>query len=76
MPDNRIKGIEAAQVNSIKHRRTVHPWHVQDNATCLAIGCTSRVYFDGQIYFSLCLACLQEKQLGPFRPRIPPVDYS
>lgn len=74
MNDDFLRGVEAARYNKQKqHPRS--PWTRPDNYRCLCPNCDSPVYHDGQIYWSLCLKHLEEKQLGPFFPRIHEEDY-
>lgn len=59
-------------VNHISQNRqetSQHPWHVPYSPQCICAGCQSKPYWDGKIYYSLCLGCLQKKELGPFKKR-------
>ena len=61
-----LKGLQAAVKNRTEHRVPPHDPRIMDNKICLISHCQSPVYHDGEIYWSLCLSCLQELQLGPF----------
>lgn len=50
-------------------RKRVHSWNKPYNRICLIKNCKTEVYWDGEIYYSLCLGCLETLQLGPFRPK-------
>ena len=59
-------GIEQAKANRPNYRHGAHPWHIPYNSRCLIKGCDTKVYHDGETYFSLCLQHLEELELGPF----------
>jgi hypothetical protein len=61
-----LKGIGGARVNSWRHRDSPHPHNRPYSHQCLRCQ-TTTPYFDGFIYWSLCLRCMQEAQCGPFR---------
>lgn len=58
-----------------KWRHSPHPWNKPYSRTCIAVDCDNPVYWDGEVFYSCCLACLEKKQLGPFRARLDPVGY-
>ncbi len=60
------KSTQAAQQNKISHRDRKHPWHLPYLKTCIIKNCRSKPYYDGETYFTCCLSCLREKELGPF----------
>ena len=60
------KSTKAAQQNKISHRDRVHPWHLPYLKTCIITDCRTKPYYDGSTYFTCCLSCLREKELGPF----------
>lgn len=43
------------------------------NSTCLKRGCSEPVYYDvkSKVWWSFCIYCLYEAELGPFFKRIP-----
>jgi len=53
-----------------------HPWERKYSPQCLKIGCKEKPYHDRKVYYSLCLSCLKNEELGPFRQRIIKEDYS
>ena len=61
-----LRGTKGAQQNKISHRDRVHPWHLPYLKTCIISDCRTKPYYDGSTYFTCCLSCLQEKELGPF----------
>lgn len=74
MPKDSLKGLKAAQKNRITNIRPKSDWRRPDNKICLISDCQSKVYSDGQVFYSLCLHCLQELELGPFFKRKPQVN--
>jgi hypothetical protein len=62
----RTDGIAQARANHPNYRHGAQPWHIPYNSRCLIKGCDTKVYHDGQTYFSLCLQHLEELELGPF----------
>jgi hypothetical protein len=60
------KSTQAAQQNKISHRDRKHPWHLPYLKTCIIKNCRTKPYYDGSTYFTCCLSCLREKELGPF----------
>ena len=64
--DNKLKGSGAARHNNIKHRDKAHPWHLPYLSTCIIKDCRTKPYYDGYTYFTCCLSCLRELELGPF----------
>lgn len=68
--DPRLKGVEDARKNTPKNRRPKHDWSRPWNHRCLIPDCNTPVYYDGKIYWSLCLLHLRELELGPFFKRI------
>ena len=64
--DNKLKGSGAARHNNIKHRDKAHPWHLPYLSTCIIKDCRTKPYYDGSTYFTCCLSCLRERELGPF----------
>ena len=74
--DIRLKGLYAAQRNKVTARRPKTDPRSIDNRTCLIPSCTTPVYWYGEVYWSLCLSCLEQKQLGPFRQRVAHVTDS
>ena len=52
-----------------KQQHTSHPHHLPYSPQCIKIGCRTKPYWDGKTYYSLCLKCLQEGKLGPFKER-------
>ena len=64
--DNSLKGSGSARQNNIKHRDRKHPWHLPYLNTCIIQNCRTKPYYDGSTYFTCCLSCLREKELGPF----------
>ena len=64
--DNNLKGSGSARQNNIKHRDRAHPWHLPYLNTCIIKNCRTKPYYDGFTYFTCCLSCLREKELGPF----------
>ena len=60
------KSTQAAQQNKISHRDRKHPWHLPYLKTCIIKNCRSKPYYDWETYFTCCLSCLREKELGPF----------
>lgn len=64
--DNNLKGSGSARQNNIKHRDRAHPWHLPYLSTCIIKNCRTKPYYDGFTYFTCCLSCLREKELGPF----------
>ena len=61
------KSTKAAQQNKISHRDRKYPcWHLPYLKTCIIKNCRSKPYYDGETYFTCCLSCLREKELGPF----------
>lgn len=73
MKPKNLRGLGGARSNVKRYQ--VHPWHIPYNRTCLRAGCDAPVYHDGEVYWSLCLSCLQDTQLGPFRPKTLPIEY-
>lgn len=65
-----LKGIGAAQKNSINHRHRRHAWSRPYNKTCIISECESPTFWDGEIHWTCCLHHLQQNQFGPFAPRI------
>ena len=61
-----LRGTGAAQQNKISHRDRVHPWHLPYLNTCIIKDCRTKPYYDGSTYFTCCLSCLRERELGPF----------
>lgn len=63
-------------VLSNRQRFSAHPHSQPYNSTCLRCH-KKKVFHDKQhnIYWSLCLGCLSETQLGPFRQRYHPFSY-
>lgn len=59
-----------------KRQHGYHPWERLYNSQCIKAGCNEKTYWDGKVYYSLCLSCLKEEELGPFRRRIHKEDYS
>ena len=64
--DNNLKGSGSARQNNIKYRDRAHPWHLPYLNTCIIQNCRTKPYYDGFTYFTCCLSCLREKELGPF----------
>ena len=60
------KSTQAAQQNKISRRDRKHPWHQPYLKTCVIKNCRTKPYYDGFTYFTCCLSCLREKELGPF----------
>ena len=60
------KSTKATQQNKISHRDRKHPWHLPYLKTCIIKNCRTKPYYDGETYFTCCLSCLREKELGPF----------
>ena len=60
------KSTSAAMTNGTKRKSRKHPWHVPYLKTCIIKDCRSKPYNDGSTYFTCCLSCLREKELGPF----------
>ena len=60
------KSTTAAMTNGTKRKSRKHPWHVPYLKTCIIKDCRSKPYYDGSTYFTCCLSCLREKELGPF----------
>ena len=60
------KSTKAVQQNKISHRDRVHPGNLPNLKTCIISDCRTKPYYDGSTYFTCCLSCLQEKELGPF----------
>lgn len=52
-----------------KKQDSPHPHHLPYTPQCLKIGCDQKPYWDGKIYYSLCLKCLEEGKLGPFKEK-------
>ncbi len=74
--DKSLTGVGGAILNR-QRANLRHPWNRPDNHRCLIKSCTSPVYHNGEIYWSLCLRCLEDLQLGPFRPKnLNKEDYS
>jgi hypothetical protein len=65
-PPRKTSGIEAARENNHRYREGPHPWDKPYNSRCLISHCDSPVYYDGKVYYSLCLKCLEDLRLGPF----------
>ena len=57
-----------------KQQHTSHPHHLPYSPQCIKIGCRTKPYWDGKTYYSLCLKCLEEEELGPFKKRHHKVD--
>lgn len=55
---------------------TQHDWTKPYSPECIKPGCREKPYWDGKVYYSLCLGCLEEQSLGPFRKRIHKEGYS
>lgn len=64
------------QISQNKRETSQHPYHVPYSPKCICAGCQSKPYWDGKIYYSLCLGCLQKKELGPFKKRHHKNNYS
>lgn len=52
-----------------------HPYHIPYSPICICVGCQGKPYWDGKIHYSLCLSCLQRKELGPFKARYHKDDH-
>ena len=61
-----LRGMRAAQQNNQRYSDTKHPWHIPYLKTCIIKDCREQPYYDGSIYYTCCVACLQQTQLGPF----------
>lgn len=59
-----------------RRQHVYHPWERSYSPQCVKIGCKEKPYWDGKVHYSLCLSCLKEEGLGPFRQRINKEDYS
>ena len=68
--EKNLKGIYGAIRNKPTARRPRTDPRTKDNHRCLAVECDQPVYWDGEIWYSLCLGCLKEMHLGPFRKRV------
>ena len=53
-------------MNDIRFRDVIHPWHLPYLNTCIIKDCRTKPYYDGSTYFTCCLSCLRELELGPF----------
>ena len=60
------KSTTAAMTNGSSRKSRKHPWHVPYLKTCIIKDCRTKPYYDGSTYFTCCLSCLREKELGPF----------
>ena len=60
------KSTAAAMTNGSSRKSRKHPWHVPYLKTCIITNCRTKPYHDGSTYFTCCLSCLREKELGPF----------
>ena len=63
---NNGKSTTAAMNNGTKRKSKRHPWHVPYLNTCIIKDCCTKPYYDGSTYFTCCLSCLRELELGPF----------
>ena len=63
----RLEGVQTAIRNNYNYSVTTHLHQFSYKKNCLM--CGENVYYDGSIYWSLCLRHLEETQVGPFRPR-------
>ena len=61
-----MRGTGGAIKNDIRFRDVHHPWHLLYLNTCIIKDCRTKPYYDGSTYFTCCLSCLREKELGPF----------
>ena len=64
-PTHLLMGIEAAQKNDTRRVGRVPRWDKPWRNHCLM--CTDAVYYDGRIYWTLCLEHLEETECGPFK---------
>ena len=60
------KSTTAAMTNGSSRKSRKHPWHLPYLKTCIITDCRTKPYYDGSTYFTCCLSCLREKELGPF----------
>ena len=60
------KSTTAAMTNGSSRKSRKHPWHVPYLKTCIIKDCRTKPYYDGSTYFTCCLSCLRELELGPF----------
>ena len=60
------KSTTAAMANDTTRKSRKHPWHLPYLKTCIIKDCRTKPYYDGSTYFTCCLSCLREKELGPF----------
>jgi hypothetical protein len=65
-----MTGADTRQTDSL------HPWSKPYYPQCIKLGCSSKPYWDGTVYYSLCLHCLKENSFGPFKRKIIKEDYS
>jgi len=61
-----LRGTGGAMKNDIRFRDVHHPWHLPYINTCIIKDCRTKPYYDGSTYFTCCLSCLRELELGPF----------
>ena len=59
-----------------KRQHSYHPYHLPYSPQCIKIGCRDKPYHDGKTYYSLCLSCLEEGKLGPFKEKYYKDEYS
>ena len=60
------KSTTAAMTNGSSRKSRKHPWHVPYLKTCIIKDCRTKPYYDGSTYYTCCLSCLRERELGPF----------
>ena len=61
-----LRGTGGAMKNDIRFRDVHHPWHLPYLKICIIKDCRTKPYYDGSTYFTCCLSCLRELELGPF----------
>ena len=61
-----LRGTGGAMKNDIRFRDVHHPWHLPYLKICIIKDCRTKPYYDGSTYFTCCLSCLRERELGPF----------
>tara|TARA_B110000090_G_scaffold177336_1_gene200480 strand:+ start:220 stop:480 length:261 start_codon:yes stop_codon:yes gene_type:complete len=70
----KLQGMDSAIRNKPQKQAPHLNWGRKYNSRCLIEHCSTPVYYDGKIYFSLCLFHLEELDLGPFHKVYIPED--
>ena len=69
-----LRGTGGAIRHNIQFHDVYHPWHLPYFNTCIIKNCKTKPSYDGSTYFTCCLSCLRDKELGPFyknkKPRL------